>query len=191
MTRLAVTPQDLATTRFALSPVADAVAALAMFARRRRPPWLADWVDRHRPAYREIVAEPVAGALAGVLRNTRWIPDFITPPPLAMDTTIEAELAMIAATPAERAHADLALGADGPVPAALDRPDVAEQVAAALREVWGRLLAPHWPRRRALLERDVVQRAGRLATYGWPSALDGMGPNIRWLPTGHSSTGEA
>jgi hypothetical protein len=30
-------------------------------------------------------------------------------------------------------------------------------------------VSPGWPRRRALLERDVTYRAGLLAAYGWPA----------------------
>jgi DNA-binding transcriptional ArsR family regulator len=34
------------------------------------------------------------------------------------------------------------------------------------------------------LERDVVRRAGLLATYGWARAMDGLGPRVRWHPDG-------
>jgi hypothetical protein len=54
-------------------------------------------------------------------------------------------------------------------------PDVAERVAGALAAVWHELVAPDWPRLRALLERDIVQRAGRLAVYGWADVFAGLG----------------
>jgi DNA-binding transcriptional ArsR family regulator len=62
--------------------------------------------------------------------------------------------------------------------------DVVDRVADAVTAVWEALLAPEWPARRALLERDVVQRAGRLATYGWAQALEGLRPGFRWLDDG-------
>ncbi len=184
MTALKVGAQDLANTRFALSPMAELVAALMVFSRGRRPPWLGAWIDRHRADYRALVAEPVLAALTRLLRTTHWIPDFITPPPSTMDTTLADELAVIRATPLARARADLALSAGGRLPDGLDHPDVVDRIADGLATGWASLLAPQWSQRRALLERDVIERAGQLATYGWARALDGLGSNVRWIHNG-------
>jgi DNA-binding transcriptional ArsR family regulator len=45
---------------------------------------------------------------------------------------------------------------------------------------WTSLVEPEWLRLRAVLERDIVQRAGRLAAYGLASALADLHPKISW-----------
>jgi DNA-binding transcriptional ArsR family regulator len=203
MTLLKVGPTDLANTRFAISPLNEAVAALGVLSGGRGRPWLASWAARHRSTLAALTAaNPTFAALVDVLRTTRWMPDFLTPPPAGMETRFEDELAGVRATAPERARADLAVSAgtgpgaaksasevagrrDGPLPAALDRDDVVDRLADALAEIWQRLLQPDWPRRRAVLERDVVQRAGRLAAYGWARALEDIRTDFRWLPDGY------
>ncbi|MEU8075108.1 ArsR family transcriptional regulator [Catellatospora citrea] len=187
MAALTVDPADLALVRFGLSPLAETVAALAtLMSPGRATPGLTGWVDRHRDAFADLTADHAVSGLCEVLRRTvhvtHWMPDFITVPPPGMETTIEQELTVVRATPADRVHADLARSADGPLPAVLTGPDAADQVAAGLAAAWSTLLAADWPRRRAQLQRDVVQRAGQLAAYGWARALDGLGPHVRWLP---------
>jgi DNA-binding transcriptional ArsR family regulator len=200
MTVLKVDPTGLANTRFALSPLAELVGALIAVLEPAPRPWLAPWIVRHRPAFDAVAAaEPTFDALLATMRGARWTPDFLVPPPSGMDTTLDAELAVVRATPIERVERDLALtalagpdnasaealaSASAPLPAALAAPGAVGRLADALAEIWLRTLAPDWPVRRALLERDVVQRAGRLATYGWARALEGLRPEFRWLPDG-------
>jgi DNA-binding transcriptional ArsR family regulator len=198
MTVVKVDPTDLANTRFALSPMVELVGALATVADTGHTPgWLVPWVARHRPTFDAVAAaEPALAALLATMRGARWTPDFLVPPPSGMDTTFEAELARVRATPVERMRRDLALTAvagphnagrtrpDRPLPAALEAPDALDRLAGALATLWERVLAPDWPVRRALLERDVVQRAGRLATYGWARALAGLSHGFRWLDDG-------
>jgi DNA-binding transcriptional ArsR family regulator len=62
----------------------------------------------------------------------------------------------------------------------LEDDDVVALLADGLERTWTELVAPQWPRFHAILERDVIQRAGRLATYGWAAALDDLGPRVRW-----------
>ncbi|MDG4823468.1 helix-turn-helix domain-containing protein [Asanoa sp. WMMD1127] len=197
MTVVKVDPTDLANTRFALSPMVELVGALATVAEPGGGPgWLAPWVDRHRPTFAAVAAEePTLAALLAALRGARWTPDFLLPTPSGMDTTIEAELARVRATELKRVHRDLVLTAHAnphnagridraQPPAAFTAPGALDRLADALALVWERTLAPEWPLRRALLERDVVQRAGRLATYGWAGALEGLRDGFRWLDTG-------
>ena len=44
-------------------------------------------------------------------------------------------------------------------------------VADVLAAAWRALLEPEWRTLRAILERDVVYRAGQLASKGWAAAL--------------------
>lgn len=69
----------------------------------------------------------------------------------------------------------------GPLPAALDRDDLAERSADVLEWVWTRTVEPEWPARRRVLEADVIARAAQLSRGGWARAIDGMRPGMRWL----------
>ncbi len=192
MTVVKVGSTDLANTRFALSPIAELVAALHVLANPPEPPWLANWARRSRPVLQRLAeASPPLAALLAVLRGSRWTPDFLVPPPAGMDTAFDDELARVRATPASRLRSELALTAGGyrvaggrALPPEFDAPDVVDRLADAVADAWEALLAPGWPARRALLERDVVQRAGQLATYGWARALEGLRPGFRWLDDG-------
>lgn len=173
MTVVRLSTADVAGTRFALSPLAELVAAFELLANPPGPPWLAGWAREHRPA---VAPSP----LLDLLHDADWVPDFLVPPPSGMDTDIADELARVRAAPAAQVRADLertARGRDLPLP---DGPAVADELAAA----WTALLAADWPARRALLERDVVQRAGLLATYGWATAIEGLRSGYRWLGEG-------
>ncbi|WP_282690666.1 winged helix-turn-helix domain-containing protein, partial [Streptomyces sp. CC216C] len=87
----------------------------------------------------------------------------------------------VRATPPDRARADLAVALGGPLPAALDRDDPAERAADAVEWVWTHTVLPDWPRRRRILEADVVARTAQLGQAGWAGALNGMRPGVRWL----------
>ncbi|MEU6941862.1 winged helix-turn-helix domain-containing protein, partial [Streptomyces rubiginosohelvolus] len=69
----------------------------------------------------------------------------------------------------------------GPLPAALDRDDLAERAADAVAWVWTHTVLPDWPRRQRVLEADVVARTAQLGRAGWAEALNGMRPGVRWL----------
>ncbi|WP_097887506.1 ArsR/SmtB family transcription factor, partial [Streptomyces sp. st140] len=98
------------------------------------------------------------------------------PPP-----SFAEELARVRATPPDRARADLAVALGGPLPAALDRDDLAERAADAVAWVWTHTVLPDWPRRQRVLEADVVARTAQLGRAGWAEALNGMRPGIRRL----------
>jgi DNA-binding transcriptional ArsR family regulator len=173
-------PGDIAATRFALSPLAELVAAINTIA-RPGPPWLAGWVREKRPV---VERNPLLAALLDVFRGATWMPDFLVPPPSGMDTSFAKEISRVRRTPAKRVREDLRLTAGGTEPAGFDGPDIAERLADAIEWAWQELLAPEWEQRRALLERDVVQRAGLLATYGWAEAVEGLRAGYRWLGDG-------
>lgn len=186
MTILKMSPDNLATARFAVSPMVETVSALIMLGGLKRPAWLASWIDEHQGKVTKLrAADPLVDALVTLLTTTGWLPDFFTRPPSGgMLTSFADELAAVRTVGLEEARSDLTTAAGGRLPHALDQSDLVERVADLLEEVWTSVLAPDWPRRRAVLERDVVQRAGLLAAYGWSRALDGLDPSVRWLGGG-------
>lgn len=181
MTVLRVSSENLVRARFGLSPVAETIATIVVLGGHRRPAWLAEWVDRRRDAFAALTTDLGAEVLARTLADTRWLPDFMTPVPTGMHTTFSEQLAIVGATPSVRARSDLALAAAGRLPPELDRVDVVPHVVAYIAEVWNQFVQPEWAQRRAVLERDVVHRAGLLTTYGWASALEGLDSAVRWL----------
>jgi len=182
MAVLELTPDDLAATRFALSPMAELTGALQVLGGRYLPPGLDRWAAQTRPQYLALrQADPFFAALVDLLCATTWLPDFICRPPRAMDTAFAAELAAIGAVPAAQARADLMLSSQGrPLAPELGRDDVPDAAARTLGAAWNELLAPDWPRLRAILERDVIHRAGLLAAYGWRRAFGSLTAGLRW-----------
>ncbi|WP_320068205.1 ArsR family transcriptional regulator [Micromonospora sp. RTGN7] len=184
MTTLHVDSQTMATARFAVSPLAETVAALSLLAGRRLGPTAASWTARHRAAAEEVGRDEAGRALLELLARTSWFPDFLTPLALGRSATFAAELAAVARTPPEKARDDLATSLGGPMPASLAAPDLVPRVTRILERVWTACVKSDWPRHRAVLERDIIHRAGLLVTAGWAQALTGLGPEVRWLGAG-------
>ncbi len=189
--RIEVTPQDIMASRFAISPLIVAHHALWILSGRREAGEWRTWAGRAREPYRRLLlTHPGLDAMVALFRERHYNADFPAPPPSGVNTPFEAELAVVRATPVARAHAEIARNLEGMPPPpgrvrdVLSSPDVVRLFAEALDAVWKEIVLPAWPRFHAILERDVVQRAGRLATYGWAAALDDLDPRVRWRPDG-------
>jgi DNA-binding transcriptional ArsR family regulator len=179
-----VNADTLAGSRFVISPLAEATAALMTLARgSARHPGERTWLDTHRPAYQErLSGDPVTAHLIRAGLGRRWIADFLTPTPAGGgEQAFEDELAVIRETPAEAAQADLTVSLAGPLPVRLARPDLPERAAELLQWVWAETVLPDWPRRRGILQADVIARMAQLSQGGWAAALDDMRPGMRWL----------
>ncbi|MFE9695474.1 winged helix-turn-helix domain-containing protein [Streptomyces sp. NPDC006270] len=184
-----VSADTLAGSRFVVSPLAEAVASLLVLERATAAhPGERAWLEAHLPAYRRRAAgDPVTALVIRAALAPRWIADLLTPAPVpappgaARTSSFAEELARIRATPPGRARAELAEALRGPLPAALDRDDLAERAADTVEWVWTHTVLPDWPRRRRVLEADVLARAAELGRGGWAAALNGMRPGVRWL----------
>lgn len=188
-----VNADTLATSRFVVSPLAETTACLLALARGTAAyPGERAWLDAHVAAYRErLAADPVTAALLRAALRRDWIADFLTrPPPGApsrsgREPTFSDELCAVRDTSPEAARADLIVSLRGPLPAQLEgRSDLPLRAAALLEWVWAETVRPYWPRRRRVVEADVVARTGRVSRAGWAAALDGMGRHVRWLGSG-------
>ncbi|MFB9473451.1 helix-turn-helix domain-containing protein [Nonomuraea salmonea] len=189
MVAIAVGPQDVMASRFAISPLIETMHAQWVLAGHYRAgphqAWVARWRETYLRLTRELPALRAAGAITGNKGSANV--DFIAPPPTAVDVPFEAELAAVRATPVARAHADIerVLAVRPPVApwvrVLLFGPDVVALVARAYEALWSEILVHEWPRLRAVLQRDVAYRAGRLAAYGWQAALEDLSPQqVRW-----------
>ncbi|GGM02560.1 transcriptional regulator [Streptomyces fumigatiscleroticus] len=181
-----VNADTLARSRFVLSPLAEAFACLKLLhAGVAAHPGERAWLDAHLPAYRRRLADdPVTALLVRAGLGREWIADFLTPTPRGDREPFEefgqeVERVRSASPRAARAHLTVSLA--GPLPAALDRDDLPERAAALLEYVWEEAVRPYWPRRRRVLEADVVARTAQVSRGGWAAVLDALRPGTRWL----------
>jgi DNA-binding transcriptional ArsR family regulator len=120
------------------------------------------------------------------LNPPSWGADFLAPVPASVDTTIGDLLGQVRSTPAEQARSEVAVAlarqprVDPRVERILTSDRVAGYVADVLAAAWRALLEPEWRTLRAILERDVVYRAGQLASKGWAAALTDLHADLSW-----------
>jgi len=188
-----VNADTLAGSRFVVSPLAEATASLIALERGTAAhPGERAWLDAHQPAYQErLAADPVTALLVRAALGHRWIADFLTMAPTGEgeptddgEPTFGEELARMRNRSPEAARADLTVSLGGPLPAKLHRPDLPERAADLLEWVWTEAVLPYWPRRRRIMEADVIARTRQLSLGGWAAALDDMRPGMRWLGEG-------
>lgn len=184
-----VDADTLAGSRFVVSPLLETTAALfALEADAAAHPAERDWLDAHLPAYRaRLAGDPATAQLMRAVFAEHWIADFLTRTPTGEpQPSFADELARLRAVPDATARTDLAVTAHGPLPAALDGvADVPGLAADLLQWVWTTAVLPYWPRRRRVLEADVVSRTARLSRGGWAQTLEEMRPgSTRWLGDG-------
>ena len=120
-----------------------------------------------------------------------WGADFLAPVPASVHTTIGDLLDQVRSTPPGQVRREVAEAlrrqprADPRVERILTGDGAAGYVADVLAAAWQALLEPEWRTLRAILERDVVYRAGQLASKGWAAALDGLHADLAWRPGPH------
>jgi len=186
MTVLRVSAAALARSRFGISPVAETLGSIMTLAKPCSDVWWQNWHRSHRPDFdRMRAADRFVDGLVTLLTTSSWLPDFVViPPGDGMRTTLEAELAEMAATSDDDFLAQLA-----PAVAAswavhdldwLVGRDWGVRAADLFRRFWSTYVEPDWPGRRRLLERDVAYRAGLLAAHGWPRVLEQMTRGSAW-----------
>jgi DNA-binding transcriptional ArsR family regulator len=174
----------LAQSRFLVSPFIESVAALRMFVVGDPTPDARAWYRTHLPAWRDLVAgDPLVTPLVQALWRPRWVADFLTPPPDPSDRTFEDGLDRVRATPIDEVR-EVLLDGSPQLPARLLDDDVADRTADLVAWVWEHTVKADWPRRRLLLEADVLSRTRQLSLGGWSAALDGLRPGMRWLGDG-------
>jgi DNA-binding transcriptional ArsR family regulator len=182
MVTLRFTTEDLARTRFAISPMWELITSLRVLRDPDRAAVHLPWVREALPIARELDLD---GALA-LTPPEGYMPDFITPPPTGPLASFEEEIERVCATPRAQVLTDIeCLIEEGhwraPLDAFLERPaEEVERMCDALRVYWRRAVEPHWQRVRAVLEEDLRYRARQL-TEGGPDRLFGdLHDRVTW-----------
>ena len=181
LSELAFSADDLALTRFAVSPMWEVVTSFRLLAAGSAHPVHRPWLEQVRS--RADAAGLDAGWLAQLIPPHGYLADFLTPSPGDPAPTLGAELATIRATPAERVRADLDVLGDGGPRRAMLRADPRArlaQVCAEIETYWEVVLAPYWARIRAVLDADVFHRARQVAERGTGHLFNDLHTTLSW-----------
>ncbi|WP_330334392.1 helix-turn-helix domain-containing protein [Streptomyces sp. NBC_00536] len=189
--------EDLADTRFAVSPLDETMLSLRVL----REPGLS---ALHLPWRRHVLGRIGAlgtgdtgdtgaldtGLLMSLVAARRTLPDFLTPRPTTFSPTFEDELAIARRTPPDLVRRDLLdTHAPDPLPEALrdaiaadDGPVIRlrDALCELLQTYWEIAIKPMWPQIQLLLEADMTYRARLLAIGGARLLFSDMHPNLRW-----------
>ncbi|MEV0150844.1 MULTISPECIES: helix-turn-helix domain-containing protein [unclassified Nonomuraea] len=186
MISFALGVEDLADTRFAVSPMYETILSLRVL---RDPglhalhlPWRRSVLGALAPSDTRLLMSLVAGRLT--------LPDFLTPRPATFAPAWEEELAVIRGTSSDVVRRDLlAAHRPDPLPDVLHDACVGDdasviglrdEICALLRRYWELAVEPLWPQMRLVLEADMTYRARRLAMGGARLLFADMHPNLRW-----------
>ncbi len=191
--RIVVGRDDIAASRFAISPLWELISVLRRLADVAGPapadPTLEPVLARVRPRFAALTAAlDLRPVLA--LQPAGWGADFLCPAPTGVATGVDDLLRAVRETPPAQARAEIAEAlrrrpvTDPQVLAVLTGARATDRLADVLAAAWQALLAPDWPLLRVVLERDVTHRGTQLVTHGWSRALDDLDPKLRWREGG-------
>ncbi|AUG76853.1 hypothetical protein CFP65_1988 [Kitasatospora sp. MMS16-BH015] len=182
MIKIELTSDAAASTRFALSPLFQAMNLLFMLGRR---PHAVPQEWRHRA--REVIEVRRLRLLASLaITRNGYTPDFLTPGPAEYRPSPDGELHQVTLTPPEQVQAEMATVLGGHAPTASPARSPQRLVLQALergedafvthlaREVdtfWTHALRPRWADLSARLERDIAERANVTARHGLGTML--------------------
>ncbi|MCT2592462.1 winged helix-turn-helix domain-containing protein [Streptomyces sp. N2-109] len=177
--------EDLLNCRFALSPSWETQQAVRLLAHPGGWSHHLPWLRQSTGTAKGLGLEPLWLLMPG----RGYTPDFLCPPPTGPATSFDEEMAEVRATDPALAHAELVRSlAD--TPGAAESPEgeamladpaaAVRQLADAKTRAWEVLVAPHWPRLRALLEADIAFHTRRLADGGLAALFDGLHPEVSW-----------
>ncbi|MET7303939.1 DUF5937 family protein [Embleya sp. NPDC005575] len=182
---LAFSAEDLARTRFAVSPMWEVGPSLRLLGSGAAHPVHRPWIEQVRP--RIVAAGLDRGRLAELIPPSGYVPDFLNPTPPGPAPTLAAELAEIVAAPVAAVRRDLdrlrhERGRLGPRSEALYADPRARlaRVAEEIEAYWELALAPYWARIRAVLDADVFHRARQVAEHGAGRVLNELHPSVSW-----------
>lgn len=177
--------EDLADTRFALSPLHETLLSLRVL----QDPGLSALHLPWRRAVTGRLGRLDTGLLMSLVARRRTIADFLTPQPTVFAPDFDEQLAVVRRASPARVRHDLELAhAPDPLPHALRDAAAGDEAAAGLRDTvcellhryWQAAVEPMWPQMRLVLEADMTYRARRLALGGARLLFADMHPNLRW-----------
>ncbi|MFI0999353.1 DUF5937 family protein [Streptomyces galbus] len=177
--------EDFLRCRFALSPLWETQEAARTLKRPERHGYHLPWLRRHRAAVRAL---DLSG-LWLLMPRRGHSPDWLCPPPIGPTASFAEEIAAVRAADPGAAREDTARSLAA-TPGALDSPQgrawladpqrMVRELADLLERIWHTLVAPDWPRLRALLEADIAFHSRRLAEVGLGGVLPEINRRCGW-----------
>jgi DNA-binding transcriptional ArsR family regulator len=177
---------DLTRTRFAFSPLFETVMG---FTAMREPSRFAihlPWICEAQEATRGLDFE-LLEFLTRPYGPRRYIPDFLTPPPVTPLPNFADEIRLLSATSIDIVRREVSLAwPEAPqrpatIQAMIDDPgEHLERLVDQVELFWQLALEAHWPRVQATLESDVLVRARSLALGGAEALFQTIHPLVRY-----------
>ncbi|MFE7773413.1 ArsR/SmtB family transcription factor [Streptomyces sp. NPDC057445] len=171
--------EDVARTRFAISPLWEVVAGVRVLKGADQHGVHRRWADEVRPrlAGAKLDLAPLTSLVAV---PTSGIPGFLVPPPTTPQPSLDVELTALRATPHHLLRTTTP-GVQAAVAALREEPERGlGRLADAIAAYWEVAVAPYWPRILALFEGDILHRAKQFAEGGARRLLDGLDPQLTW-----------
>jgi DNA-binding transcriptional ArsR family regulator len=184
MITLELSLDDLLRSRFAISPLGEAIEAAHAIANPPAAAGSTRWLRDQTQTLRGVAREHDLRALFALLPSCPYMPHFLMPLPRSPLGDFEAELAEVRATPAARARAEIerCLSRRDPIEHDLEQQlksrDVVARLADQIEALWDAVLAPWWPRIREVLDRDILRRSRALAAGGLAEVFEDLEPLI-------------
>jgi len=177
---------DLAATRFAISPVGETISAICLLGVNEADPVNLPWLHwAHTRLAMQPLALPLSWPLIHSGRSSR--PEFLTPAPATRTPSLSDELDRMLATNPEQVRGSLrrVFGDENAWPdaareLAADPESTLGLIAGELAAAHERLIVPHWGRMSAVLEADIAYRGAVLATAGMGALFAGLHAGLRW-----------
>ncbi|ADD44943.1 ArsR/SmtB family transcription factor [Stackebrandtia nassauensis] len=174
---------DLARTRYAVSPVHELVWSTVTLRKPRKAALHAPW--------REAVLaklDPRRFELLFALTSGRtYLPDFLHPAPTRQRPGLRDQLSTVAATDEALAVAQVRRIATEPAPPLrefLARPRAGlDRLVDMMDDYFTAALAPHWPRIRGIAEADIAHRANLTSAHGAAATINDLHSRLSWNGT--------
>lgn len=172
-----MSPDLLGHTTFTFSPLAEVASALVQLGSPRPSGIHEPWIS----AARDVLDRVDLELLTALVPDRRWLPSFPYQPSTSPET-IETQLQSLERAGMAPIAADMAtIWPDG-VPARLAEviargDDGVREITGAVWDFWQLTMARHWSRISAVLEEDVVYRAGQIVTGGLYGLLSDLHPD--------------
>jgi DNA-binding transcriptional ArsR family regulator len=176
-------PEDLSNVRFAHSPMIELAISYFVLThpqcRNIHPRWM-DETQRAIYGVEFAYLQAIAG-------SQKFVPDFLTPTPNAIERSIEDEIQKMLQTPdtVVRDNVQTLIECDGDSETRqhfLQYPrEMLLCLVEDLRLYWERALQPHWAQMSSIVEGDILYRAKQLAISGTAKVFEEIHPNIRYV----------
>jgi DNA-binding transcriptional ArsR family regulator len=175
--------EDLALTRFAISPAWELVHSLLALRDPSHAAIHVPWLRLVSGRLGGLLLEPAVA----LIPPRGYSPDFVLPSPAGPLGEFADDLAALRATPAAQIRDDMRLfstqhrrGPEIAKPWLANPRREAQRLADLFEAYWARAIEPVWPRLRAFLDADIAYRARRLASGGPDALFADLSADVAW-----------